>query len=330
MPHSSGGGSHGGGSFSGSHSSGGSGTRSAPPAPRVSNTYRSGYHRYVVYHGARPTYFYSSSPITERDAHPKLIGPTLMVLFAFAFLAVFLAGSYRHPQKLVPADPTIHIADRANLLTSEDEARMYDVFARFQEKTGITPAFLAVSPEEWKGKYVNFSTFALEAYVHLYSDEAHWLLCYSGDPSASFDDWVWEGMQGNDTDGILTEKITNRFTENVQKYLYARERYTVGQAVSQGMEDILPEVMKSGFDFDRDELQSTVLVAVFILGAGLYSLISGIRSANQVRDKVGAVRCPTDRGQVQEDTCEYCGGVYVHGIHLNCPHCGAAVKAKEA
>ena len=137
MPHSSGGGSHGGGSFSGSHSSGGSGTRSAPPAPRVSNTYRSGYHRYVVYHGARPTYFYSSSPITERDAHPKIIGPTLMVLFAFAFLAVFLAGSYHHPQKLVPADPTIHIADRANLLTSEDEARMYDVFSRFQEKTGI-------------------------------------------------------------------------------------------------------------------------------------------------------------------------------------------------
>ena len=36
-----------------------------------------------------------------------------------------------------------------------------------------------------------------------------------------------------------------------------------------------------------------------------------------------------DKGKVLEDTCEYCGGVYVHGIHLRCPHCGAAVKPAE-
>ena len=331
MPHSSGGGSHGGGSFSGSHSfSGGSGSRSAPTYPRISNTYHAGYHRYVVYHALRPTYFYARSPITEKDARPHLAGPAAMVLFALIFLAVFLAGSYHRPKKLPQNyDTAIRVADRANVLSGGDEALLNSVFTRFREETGITPAFLAVSPDEWKGRYSGFSNFAYDAYVNLFRDESHWLLCYSGDPSADFDDWVWEGMQGDNTDGILSEKLADRFTKNVQKYLTARSRYTVGQAVSQGMEDILPDMMKPGFRFDSDELQGTVILVLLVLGVGLFNLVSAIRAARQASDKVGAVQCPTDKGKVQEDTCEYCGGVYVHGVHLQCPHCGAAVKAAE-
>lgn len=330
MPHSSGGGSHGGGSFSGGHSfSGGSGTRSQPSYPLISNTYHAGYHRYVVYHASRPTYFYSRSPITEKDTRPHIAGPAMMVLFAVAFLAIFLASSYHRPEKLHTNDTAIRVVDRGNVLAGGDEALLNDVFTRFREETGITPAFLAVSPSEWKGCYTSFSNFAYEAYVNLFTDENHWLLCYSGNPSADFDDWVWEGMQGDNTDGILTEKITDRFTKAVQKNLYARERCSVGQAVSQGMEDILPDLMKPGFQFDSDELMGTLVVILAVLGVGLYNLISAIRAARLASDKVGAVRCPTDKGKVLEDTCEYCGGVYVHGIHLRCPHCGAAVKPAE-
>ncbi|MBR1930030.1 MAG: hypothetical protein IJ833_00950 [Lachnospiraceae bacterium] len=30
--------------------------------------------------------------------------------------------------------------------------------------------------------------------------------------------------------------------------------------------------------------------------------------------------------QYIEDKCEYCDGVYVHGLHLICPHCGAPIR----
>jgi len=31
----------------------------------------------------------------------------------------------------------------------------------------------------------------------------------------------------------------------------------------------------------------------------------------------------------KEDTCEYCGGVYVIGTCIKCPHCGAPIKPHE-
>lgn len=37
-----------------------------------------------------------------------------------------------------------------------------------------------------------------------------------------------------------------------------------------------------------------------------------------------AKKCPQ---YVPEDTCEYCGGVYVIGTCISCPHCGASLPA---
>ena len=33
--------------------------------------------------------------------------------------------------------------------------------------------------------------------------------------------------------------------------------------------------------------------------------------------------------KIEEDNCEYCGGLFIRGKHLSCPHCGAAIKAKN-
>ena len=85
-----------------------------------------------------------------------------------------------------------------------DEALLQNTFIEFQAETGITPALLTVMPDDWQSHYNDFSRFAYESYVNLFTDESHWLFCYSGDPSSEFDDWQWEGMQGNDTDRVLT------------------------------------------------------------------------------------------------------------------------------
>lgn len=59
------------------------------------------------------------------------------------------------------------------------------------------------------------------------------------------EDWYWEGMQGNDTDDVLTESVTNSFNDELQKNLTARTRYTVSSAISTSFDDLTPTVMKS-------------------------------------------------------------------------------------
>ena len=334
MPHSSGGGSRSGGSFSGSSSSfgsSGSSGNSVSRGPRISNEYRPGYHRYVYYHNNMPMYFYSSRDITERDTRLNkggLIMRGAMILVGIILLVIFAGSWFHSPQKLpLNYDTEIRILDQADVLSDSDEALLQNTFTEFQTETGITPALLTVMPDDWQSHYNDFSRFAYESYVNLFTDESHWLFCYSGDPSSEFDDWQWEGMQGNDTDHVLTEKQTDAFNENVQKYLYARNRYTVGEAFSQGLQELMPEAMKPSFQPNTDDAFS-VLAFLFVLVIGpALNIVSEFKNVRAMQGKAGAVRCPTDEGSVKEDTCAYCGGIYVHGLHLQCPHCGAPAQA---
>ena len=50
-------------------------------------------------------------------------------------------------------------------------------------------------------------------------------------------------MQGDDTDNIITEKKADVFTNNLQKYLTAHSRYSVGMAVNTAFNDITPSIM---------------------------------------------------------------------------------------
>ena len=336
MPHSSGGGSHGGGFHSGhSFSSGRSGTRSpAYTYPTVSHRYRPGYHRYVYYRNHSPVYFYSSRDIREKDTKPQtgaLVGYGVMMLFGILIFFLFLGDSFSAPQKLSPyRDMAIRVEDSANLLSDADEALLKDTFTEFQNLTGITPAIVTLTPNEWQGRYRNLELYAYDAYVNRFSDEKHWLFCYAGDPDASFDDWHWEGMQGDETDSILTQKKTDVFNQSVQKCLTARNRYTVGEAFSQGLKELMPGLMERRTDIDPENLTFLLIDLSLFIILPLICLISTIRSMRSLRDKAGSVRCPTDQGNVLEDTCEYCSGVYVHGIHTRCPHCGAPIKAAES
>ncbi len=334
MPHSSGGGSRSSGSFSGSSGSRGSGgsgsSKNVRSRPELSSEYQSGYHRYVYYHDSRPEYFYSSEPITKKDTR---ISP-LTILFRLFLIALgallmwaFISDWFHSPKKLpLDYDKTdTQIYDKADFLSEADKALLTETFQEFQDMTGITPALLTVRDKDWDFHYSEFSVFAFETYVTMYSDESHWLFCYSGNPEAEFDNWSWEGMQGDDTDNVLTERTTQRFTENVQKYLYARERYTIGEAFAQGLQDLMPDVMNNTFEPDYEEILYTLIYFFGLIVLPVYATVSQMRRISELKGKENAVRCPSDRGEVEEDTCAYCGGLYVHGIHFRCPHCGAPV-----
>ena len=175
--------------------------------------------------------------------------------------------------------------------------------------------------------------------MNLFPDESHWLICYSTESADAgldaeeetdaFDNWQWEGMQGNDTDRIITTKVADHFTENMHKYLLARSRYTVGEAVNQGFLDIMPGIMERSFSFESDDIVYVLLYSGLMIVLPAFFIVKKLKRVEPMRGKENAVKCPTDQGKLPEDTCEYCGGLFVHGIHISCPHCGAPVKPMQ-
>ncbi|MGN0536656.1 MAG: hypothetical protein ACI4M3_01605, partial [Acutalibacteraceae bacterium] len=75
---------------------------------------------------------------------------------------------------------------------------------------------------DWKGKYDSLENYAYSLYVNRFSDEKHFLVVYSEPKNANtleFVDWSWEGMQGDDTDNIITKANFSKFQSDLQRYL---------------------------------------------------------------------------------------------------------------
>ena len=245
MPHSSGGGSHGGGSHGGSHHSSHSHGGSGRSARHVRSTYFPDARRYVYYDHHRPVYVYADYDITEKRSPLRF----LMLLFYLPFILFtfsMFAEAYHHPHKLPQNyDYKIVVEDKANVLGNTAELR--NSLVAFYNRTGISPAVITVENSDWQGIYSDLENYAYDLYVNHFADESHWLIVYSTpdgySSSDGFEDWYWEGMQGNDTDDVLTESVTNSFNDELQKNLTARTRYTVSSAISTSFDNLTPTVM---------------------------------------------------------------------------------------
>ena len=55
-----------------------------------------------------------------------------------------------------------------------------------------------------------------------------------------------------------------------------------------------------------------------------YLLIWSIFGMNIKTDRI-AFELPEADKKYLEDICAYCGGMFIHGIHISCPHCGATL-----
>ena len=176
---------------------------------------------------------------------------------------------------------------------------------------------------DWQEHYSSLENYAYDLYVNHFEDESHWLIVYSTPNSFQndgFEDWYWEGMQGDNTDGILTTSVTNKFNDEMQRDLTARTRYTVSSAISTSFDLITPTVMKTTIRWDL-MFFAVVIIAFICLHA---CLMLGINP--KARKYAKAQRCPDT---AQEVACEYCGYTYVTGTCTQCPHCGAPVPPQE-
>lgn len=321
MPHSSGGGSHSGGSHSGSGFSSSSSSSGGSSAKHIKNTSFPGARRYVYYENYRPVYIYADYDIRKGTASGKffsILGSAVSLLFGIMLLAM----CYDKPQKMDTSPSySCEIVDCAGVI--DDADMVQSAIDDFYDETGIPVEVMTVNNEDWQGSYSKLEDFAY-VYVNHFADESHWLIVYSTpdgySSSDGFEDWYWEGMQGNDTDDVLTKSVTNSFNDELQKNLTARTRYTVSSAISTSFDDLTPTVMKSKVNWTM--LFTSIAILAFVC---LHAcLMIGINP--KARKYAKAKPCSD---AAQEKACEYCGYTYVVDTCTECPHCGAPIPPED-
>ena len=128
-------------------------------------------------------------------------------------------------------------------------------------------------------------------------------------------------MQGDDTDPILGFKETDRFTRNLHTFFLQDNKYSVGEAISEAFDDLTPVVMRK---YTSPAIKWVLIFDVIFLG-----FIAMTVGFSPKRDIYYPKAQAVTQEIVKEETCEYCGGVYVIGMHTKCPFCKAPVKPHD-
>ncbi len=324
MPHSSGGGSHGGGSHGGSHSSSGGGSASR------STTYFKGSHHYAYYKDGKIHHFYNKEPITpeylKKQDRNYRIAKTIWFCFYGLFLTMFILGtvfSKANRPETTYHDKDIIINDDLDLISEKEEKELYKTLEEFQDKSNVTPYILVISNDVWEDNYTSLQNYAYDTYLELFDDEMHWLIVYSTDEDDEWEDWYWEGMQGDYTDPVLTTHNTDAFTKLLHKEI-SKPKISLGEALNDSFEMLNDTMYDTHFELFN------LIIGMFgiCLHAGMFYIPVWALGKNRVTDKL-AFELPDPEKHFLEDKCEYCGGMFIHGIHITCPHCGGALPPAE-
>ena len=332
MPHSSGGGSHSGGSHSSgghshsSHSSGG-GSSGSSSSRRSSNQPFPGAKRYLYYRNNTPYFIYANYDVRKPDPMPRVSAFIVFFMILLPIMigcAIVMIRSVNVPKKLTHSDkPKYVIEDNIGVL--EDTKQLKSAMKDFYDTTGIIPAVITVRNEDWNEDYTSLENYAYDLYINrFHKDETHWLIVYSESiKDNGFNDWYWEGMQGDDTDNILTGKRADAFTESLQKRLLLRDKYSVDAAIALTLDEFRPQMMRPSLD----GLKFGFGLFLFLVFGGVtfYSFAVAYKPAKVPEEYKNAKLC--ELTQVYQEPCNFCGGIYIIGMHTTCPHCGASLPA---
>ena len=256
MPHSSGGGSHGGGSHGGGSHHSHSGGRGSGYS--TSRSYFPGARRYRYRHHGTDRYIYSDrDPAKQFSPLRLLIG---LFYLPFIGVAIFLIGT---PFKSMlglnkPADTEIIIKDEAEVLSGNTE--LMKSLDAFYEKSGIVPAVITVNESVWKNRG-DLENYAYNRYLAEFDDEMHWLIVFSAPEDE--ENWSFEGIQGNDTDPILTENVTARFNSTLVLN-FNNEDMSIEKAIADSFDSITPGLKKPGIKAYLPQLAPGLFVLAFV------------------------------------------------------------------
>lgn len=292
MPHSSGGGSHRGGSHGGhrSHGSHG-GSRSGRNGVRMSrrpfaNSYRYRYRRFGGGYG----YIYANREPERISLGTFIFQMVFLIPFIFAGILVGSAGfsGAFGVKALTPqySDTGNYIEDNIGVIDNYEY--LNETLGEFQELTGICPYIITVYDSDWENHYYSLENYAYDLYVNHFYDEQHFLIVYSESETVyenGFVDWSWEGMQGDDTDAIITSNKFSEFQEDLQRYLTMND-YTVGAAFHQAFRNALGYIMEKNHNSDMKVFIIFALMWNIIILVAICSTISSFVKSRRSYEKV--------------------------------------------
>lgn len=321
MPHSSGGGSHGGGFHGGSGFHGGGlhgHTGSHQNYIRHSRHYFPGAYRYYYYLRGMPHIIYSSARPGTTSKFGEWFSVFLFFILTIVPPIVLISQGFKNPKPLATNyDTTIVIADEGSALSSEQTLSMQSKFLDFRSLTGITPAFLSVDPT-YSVVYKSDDAFERHAYYEYldrFNDEKHWLLVYMGG-----EDWKFVGMQGNDTDDIITYQVATTFAKNVVTKL--EQNVDITTAINSSFDLITPGLMNKSYHLD----------STYIVGTAFFTLFSGLMFGVSICNLKNAYTVGKSK-ELPKDSilknCPYCDSPYYSGTVKTCPKCGAPLDDDE-
>ncbi|MDE6742466.1 MAG: NUDIX hydrolase [Lachnospiraceae bacterium] len=291
MAHRSGGGSHSGGHHSGGHHSSSHGGSGGGNAARYSNKPFPNARRFRYYdRRGRERYLYGSQMPTKTSLFSLIFSLIFFIPFIlgsiYSVICVFLVFMPTKPLKPDYEPTDVHTMDRACVMIDNSDS-LEEILREFEDETGISPYVITVFDEDWE-YYDELWEYAYEIYNNLFSDEQHFLIVYS-EPEITTDldfvDWSWEGIQGDDTDKILTEANMERFTEDLHDNLL-RDSYSVGEAFEKTFKNSLTYVMKKNNNGDAVATILFVIVwntfIIFAISTVIKSYIIGKREYQEV------------------------------------------------
>lgn len=310
MPHSSGGGSSGGGFHSGGSSSSG-------PSYRTSSRYFPGSTCYVYYgRQGRLRTVYTNGPVKQTKKSVITSFVLLGVMMA-AGGAVAFFGGYHNPSKLsTDYSTTITIQDDTNVLSESEETTLKNTFNEFFTVSGICPSILTVDNSVWSSHYASLEGYAYDAYLARFNDESHWLIVYS-DIGGTFVNWAFEGMQGNDTDKVLTTRVTDQFDKSLYESLSAKT--PVGESINSAFRLIMPNLMDTYFQLEFG------LIIFLVIWESLLTIAVVSTILQTIRNK-GLQNAVKIDGKAEIKKCPFCGNEYVPGTVVRCPKCGGMLN----
>lgn len=293
----------------GHHSHKGSNNKGDP------DTYYPGSKRYVYYYDNKPHYYYSDTEPLGREFNSFEKG--FFIFFAFFLLVggiYFLTHSIIFQKKLsCDAQYVCTIDDRAGVIS--DENTLLTSLDKFYKKTGVCPCVVTVNMADLNKP---LEKYTLELYKETYKDENHWLIVCSFPDGEASEYWYCEAAQGYNTDKSLVRanklivSLKSRFwedAENISNVLAkALDKYSFFF--------IVPSVEVFGL------MMATIMFYISIL------IFNWMYSPKHKKDREKdaciskAVLCE-DIPLHQEKECNACGGIYVTGTCIVCPHCGA-------
>ena len=333
MPHSSGGGSHSGGSHSSSHSShhsshsGGSSSGGGLPSNRHSSGQPfPGAKRYLYYRNNRPYFLYANYDVRKPDPMPRVAGFIVffIILLPFIIASVFIIAKSVTVPKRLDSDKHPKFVIEDNIGVVEDKKQLKKSMQEFYDTTGIIPAVITVNNDDWNEDYTSLENYAYDLYVNNFKDENHWLIVYSeAVKDNGFNDWYWEGMQGNNTDPILTGKRSDSFTVSLHKRLLQRDTYSVDAAIALTLDEYRPQMMKP---YANPAGCVGGLFMLVMFGFISWYIFAVAYKPAKVSEEFKNAQ-PCELTAVYEEPCNFCGGIFIVGMHTTCPHCGAALPA---